>query len=56
MPVEGKIVQVAIAIVFDGGKVLICKRKADTVLGGYKEVPEEQMQRAERRRKPAKRA
>ena len=33
-------VEVAIAVVYAGdGRVLICKRKADTVLGGYWEFP-----------------
>lgn len=36
-----KSVDVAIAVIFDaaGEKILVCKRKADTVLGGYWEFP-----------------
>ena len=35
-----KVVDVAIALVFDaGGQLLICKRKADAVLGGLWEFP-----------------
>lgn len=36
-----KTVDVAIAVIFDaaGEKILVCKRKADTVLGGYWEFP-----------------
>jgi mutator protein MutT len=38
--IERRCVEVAIAVVFnDNGKLLICKRKADTVLGGYWEFP-----------------
>jgi 8-oxo-dGTP diphosphatase len=34
------VVEVAIAVVFGAdGRLLICKRKADTVLGGYWEFP-----------------
>jgi mutator protein MutT len=38
---SGKLVEVAVAVVFDKGheRLLICKRKADTVLGGYWEFP-----------------
>ena len=38
---ERRFVEVAVAVVFDGGheRLLICKRKADTVLGGYWEFP-----------------
>ncbi len=43
MPVESalpKTVEVAIAVVYaSDGTLLICKRKADTVLGGYWEFP-----------------
>lgn len=36
-----KRVEVAVAVIFDaaGGKILICQRKHDTVLGGYWEFP-----------------
>jgi len=36
-----KAVEVAVAVVFDGARqrVLICKRKADAVLGGFWELP-----------------
>ena len=36
-----KMVDVAIAVIFDaaGEKILVCKRKADAVLGGYWEFP-----------------
>lgn len=36
-----KVIDVAVAVVFDraSGEVLICKRKPDTVLGGYWEFP-----------------